>query len=245
MESPHHALTRAYRDILSDVPSYWFDRSRLEDPEYSKLSGLFLPGTSEAYLNAHRRIMVVGRETRAWNIVKTDAPFIDLDDYIQRAMSKQQGFLTKTMKLPQDRGASFFNFLRALACDQGEESIAWANLFSFSWNGKSPVQWEHFCELRTISEQLLKTQITILEPDVIVFANGASSAKFRQLYFPYKGEHSVCSRLADYRDEGIAIEQLWRFHLNDSIPCFRIQHPSSINTGARAARKRLLEELRK
>lgn len=244
MESPQQALACAYRAILSDVPKHWFDQSRVEDPEYSKLSGLFLPGTSDAYRDAGQRIMVVGRETRAWNVVNPTAPFIGLEDYIQRAMTKQQGFLTKALELPQDKGASFFNFLRALARDHGKESIAWANLFSLSWDGKSPMQWEHFHELRKISEQLLKTQIKILEPDVIVFANGASSARYRQVYFPHKGESSVCSRLADYRDEGVPIGQLWRFHLYDSISCFRIQHPSSISVGARAARQRLLEELR-
>jgi hypothetical protein len=244
MESPQQALVCAYRAILSDVPKHWLDQSRVEDPVYSKLSGLFLPGTSDAYLNAHNRILVVGRETRAWNVVSSYAPFVDLDDYIQRAMTKQQSFLSKALELPPDKGESFFNFLRALAPDHGKESIAWANLFSLSWNGKSPMQWEHFHELRKISERLLKTQIEILEPDVIVFANGASSARYRRVYFPHKGESSVCSRLADYRDEGVPIGQLWRFHLYDSISCFRIQHPSSISVGARAARQRLLEELR-
>lgn len=244
MESLQQALAQAYRTILSDVPSHWLDRSRVDDPVYSKLSGLFLPGTSDAYLNARQRIMVVGRETRAWNVVTSDNPFIDLDDYIQRAMAKQQRFISKALKLPQDKGASFFNFLRALARDHGEESIAWANLFGLSWNGKSPMRWEYIRELGEISKQLLKTQIEVLKPNVIIFANGASSAKYRHQYFPHTGERSVCSRLGDYRTEGFPIGQLWRFHLYDSIPCFRIQHPSSISVGARAARQRLLEELR-
>lgn len=37
-----------------------------------------------------------------------------------------------------------------------------------------------------ISEQLLKAQINILQPDVIIFANGASSARFRQGIFPIR-----------------------------------------------------------
>ncbi|PHX38609.1 hypothetical protein AO263_27490 [Pseudomonas sp. NZIPFR-PS5] len=176
--------------------------------------------------------------------MSSDAPFVDLDDYIQRAMTKQQSFLSKALELPRDKGESFFNFLRALAPDHGKDGIAWANLFCLSLNGTSPMQWENIRELREVSARLLKTQIEILKPNVIIFANGASSAKYRQLYFPHKGESSVCSRLADYRDEGVPIGQLWRFHPYDSIPCFRIQHPSSISVGARAARQRLLEELR-
>lgn len=243
MDSTQQTLTRAYRDILSDLPLHWLDRSRTHDDEFAKLSGLFLPGTSAAYQQASPRIMVVGRETRRWNVVTGQAPFLCLDDYIQRAMAKQQAHLVRYLPDPPDKGASFFNLLRALARDHGRDGIAWANLFSFAWNGKSPMRWANFPVLLEMSERLLKAQIEILEPDIVIFANGASSARFRQKYFPHKGEHSVCSKLADYREQGIAIDQLWQFHLNGTIQCYRIQHPSSISAASRAARRFLLERV--
>ena len=156
-------------------------------------------------------------------------------------MAIQQSHLAKELLAPPDKGASFFNLLRALDLDR--DGIAWANLFSFAWNGKSPMRWKNFPILLEISERLLKAQIEILKPNIIIFANGASSARYRQKYFPHKGERSVCSAVADYREQGIAIEQLWQFQLNGKIQCYRIQHPSSISTASRTARRFLLERV--
>ena len=243
MDSTHQALTRAYSEILSELPRHWLDRSRAHEPEFAKLSGLFLPGTSSAYEQAPRRIMVVGRETRLWNVVTNQAPFLHLDEYVQRAMAKQQAHLARHLPGAPDKGASYFNLLRSLASDHGFEGIAWANLFGFAWNGKSPMRWPNFPMLLDISERLLKAQIEILKPDTIIFANGASSARFRRKYFPHTGEHSVCTNLADYREQGIANDQLWQFHLNGTIQCYRIQHPSSISAASRRARHYLLKHV--
>lgn len=155
MDCTHHALTSAYREILSELPLHWLDRSRAHEPEFAKLSGLFLPGTSSAFEQTPRRIMVVGRETRQWNVVTSQAPFLSLDEYIQRAMAKQQAHLARHLPEPPDKGASYFNLLRSLACDHGYDGIAWANLFSFAWNGKSPMRWPNFPMLLQISERLL------------------------------------------------------------------------------------------
>jgi len=105
------------------------------------------------------------------------------------------------------------------------------------------MRWRHFEDLAKVSKRLLEAQITILRPDIIVFANGASSARIRQQFFPHKGELSVCSELGDYRMQGIPLNQLWRFRLHGSIQCYRIQHPSSVSAHSRAARRFLLDEI--
>jgi hypothetical protein len=244
MDSTQQALADAYRDVLADLPQHWLDCSRSHEGEYAKLSGLFLPGTSLGFHCAPQRILLVGRETRGWSVLKGDDKFENLETYICKAMAKQQDHLAKFISEPKDRGESFFNLLRDLANDHGTQGIAWANLFSFAWNKKSPMRWKHFAKLLEMSEQLLKVQISILQPDIIVFANGASSAKYRQGYFPHKGKSSVCSELSDFSKQGIPINQLWRFKLHQRIQCFRIQHPSSISIPSRAARRFLLEQLR-
>ncbi|WP_122550529.1 hypothetical protein [Pseudomonas viridiflava] len=244
MDSPQQALADAYRDVLKDLPQHWLDRSRSHEAKYAKLSGLFIGGISPAYLCAPKRILVVGRETRRWEVLKGDDTFESLEAYICKAMATQQDTLASFMARPKDRGESFFNLLRDLATNHGTENIAWANLFSFAWGEKSPMRWEHFPTLLKCSEQLLKVQIEILQPDIIIFANGASSARFRRGYFPHKGESSVCSELGDFREQGIPLDQLWRFKLHEHIQCFRIQHPSSISAASRAARRFLLEQLR-
>lgn len=244
MDSTQQALANAYHDMLTVLPQYWLDRSRSQDTEYAKLSGLFLPGTSTLYQLAPQKILVVGRETRCWDVLRGDDEFQSLKGYICKAMATQQDHLAMSMLKPRDRGASFFNLLRDLGDDHGTSSIAWANLFSFAWNKKSPMGWKHFSTLLKISEQVLKVQIEILQPDIIIFANGASSAKFRRRYFPHKGEGIVCTGIGDFCQEGIRRSQLLRFTLHKRIKCFRIQHPSSISAPSRAARRFLLDHLR-
>lgn len=243
MDHAQQSLAKIYRDILSDLPEHWLDCSRSHEAEYAKLSGIFLPGISPAYHCAPKKIMVIGRETRRWDVLKGEEKFESLETYVCKAMNKQQDHLAKFISKPKDRGESFFNLLRDLADDHGAQSITWANLFCFAWNKKSPMQWSNFEKLLQISEKLLKAQIKILRPDIIIFANGAKSAKYRQVYFPHKGESSVCSELGDFRKEGIPLNQLWRFKLHENIQCYRIQHPSSFSASARAARRFLLEEL--
>ncbi len=243
MESRQQQLITAYRQTLSDLPLHWLDRSREHEADFKHLSGLFLPGTSPLFEQAAKRIMVVGRETRRWDVLTAGKPFIDLDEYIQRAMAIQQRHLAKYIQDKADRGASFFNFLRELHQADQPIGIAWANLFSFAWQKGSPMRWRHFEDLAKVSKRLLEAQITILRPDIIVFANGASSAHIRQQFFPHKGEHSVCNDLGDYRAQGIPVNQLWRFRLHGSIQCYRIQHPSSLSAGSRAARRFLLEQI--
>jgi len=78
MGNAQQSLTRTYREILADLPLHWFDRSRAYEPEVAKLLGLFLPGTSQAFLQAKCRIMLVGRETRRWNVVNDKSPFLEV-----------------------------------------------------------------------------------------------------------------------------------------------------------------------
>lgn len=243
MESTHERLTSAYRDALASVPSHWLDRSRHNEADFAHLSGLFLPGVSTDYVQAQKRVMVVGRETRRWDIIKPDRPFLDLDEYIHRAMAIQQSHLAGYIQDKADKGQSFFNLLRKLRHADPSCGIAWANLFSFAWRRGSPMRWQHFEVLKAVSKQLLEAQIRILQPDIIIFANGASSARIRQEYFPHKGEFSVCTELGDYREQGIPVSQLWRFRLFGSIQCYRIQHPSSVSVPSRAARRFLLNEV--
>lgn len=243
MESKHQQLTEAYRQALSDLPLHWLDRSRDQEADFKHLSGLFLPGTSPEFEQATNRIMVVGRETRRWDVLTPGKPFADLDEYIQRAMAKQQSHFAKYLHCKTDRGASFFNFLREIRQADQTLGIAWANLFSFAWQRGSPMRWRHFTQLMQVSKRLLEAQIDILRPDIIVFANGASSARIRQQFFPHKGEHSVCSELGDYRMQGIPVNQLWRFRLHDSVQCYRIQHPSSVSAKSRAARRFLIDQI--
>lgn len=236
-------LACKYRDVLAELPPHWIDRSRASGAEFNALSDFFLPGTSEAYLSAPQRIMVIGRETKGWRYINKGAPYINLDDYIQRGMKQQQDSLAELIADKHDRGLSYFNLLRDIALNHGREGIAWANLFSCSWKKKSPSKWEHFSTLLDVSKRLLKIQIEVLKPDIIIFANGVTSRALQKSFFPNKGEDSVCSQHVNFKDQGFSIAQLWQFDLDERIRCYRIHHPSSSSTDARNARAYLLDQL--
>ncbi len=240
---PPSSLFAAYREILTPVDVALLDQSRHADPIYAGLSGLFLAGHSPNLTTASRRVMVVGRETRQWNVLQADRRFIDKNDYLKKATAESQNYLKKALAQSADPGCSFFNLMRDLAIRYGQDGIIWANLFCFSWRSGSPMKTDLFNTIRDISERLLKAQIIHLRPDVIIFANGSSSARVRQVFFPHKNPGSVCSNSRHYTEMGIAKGQLWSFRLYGEIPCYRIQHPSSRSRQARAARAALLQLL--
>lgn len=238
MDNPQ--LIKQYRSLLSDIDLALVNRRRATETAYAGLSGLFLASAPTTLHQAQHRIMVVGRETRAWNVLKAEESFSNIDEYIEKALFKQQGFMAKHLVKPKGQGCSFFNFLRAISARSGNEGLIWANLFCFSWKRSSPMRTTLFPIIKELSEQLLKLQIQALKPDIIIFANGTSTAAIRQQYFPHKGPESVCSESKHFVMQGIAKKQLWSFKLDNKYQCFRIQHPSSRSRDARAARDYLL-----
>ncbi|WP_313334696.1 uracil-DNA glycosylase family protein [Pseudomonas oryzihabitans] len=241
---PPSSLLARYREILAPLDVALLDRSRHADPIFAGLSGLFLAGHLPDVMTASRRVMIVGRETRQWNVLGADKPFVDKDAYLKIAIAKSQKFLKRALGQSADPGCSFFNLVRELAMQCGQEGIIWANLFCFSWKRGSPMKTDLFNTIRDVSERLLKAQIEHLRPDLIIFANGSSSARVRQTFFPHKNPGSVCSDSRHYTEMGIAKGQLWSFRLYGAIPCYRIQHPSSRSRQARAARTALLQLLK-
>jgi len=237
------AIAQAYLPILIDLEQHFLDRSREAEPGFAKLSGLFLPSVPVGFEQARHRIMVVGREPRGWTILKKNEPFISLDAYVKTALQMHQNYFAHTLPKPADRGASFFNLMRAISKQTGSEGMIWSNLFCASWAGNSPMTSPQFKTIRRYSELLLKKQIELFQPQTIIFANGASSVQVRRAFFPYEGEFSVCSEFGNYTANGIPQDHLWRFRLNGNIQCYRIQHPSNRRKEARAARQYLVNEI--
>lgn len=234
-------LYQAYFDILKDVNPAFFDKKSINNLNYSGFSGLFVSSTPDIW-EAGKRIMVIGRETRGWKIIDNDHPYISLDDYISRAMQVQKNFLAEYIETKRDRKSSFFNFLRDVASIVGTGNVAWANLFCCDWKKSIPTKKNttHYDDILKISESLLKKQIEILSPDIIIFANGVSSAKIRRKYFPLDGEKKVCRDIEKYDDFNMPDIELISFTLNEKIKCYRINHPSNWTKPAREARKFLM-----
>lgn len=221
-------LYQSYLDILKNYDEDLLNK-KPDSSAYSDLSGLFVTA-SPAQWEKGKRILVVGRETRGWNVVNENKPYTDLQSYIKESMEKQKNFLLKYIEKKKDPGFTFYNFLRDLGSHFGNDNIGWANLFCFDWKGSTPNQKNtpNYETIKELSGRLLKAAILDMEPDIIIFANGSSSAQVRREFFPLSGEAAVCSTpWVNYLDQKIEKIELESFVLYGKIKCYRINHPAN------------------
>jgi uracil-DNA glycosylase len=238
------SLADEYLRLLAGLDLSYLDQGHLNSKLGLGLSGLFLPSVSHAYESAKNKIMVVGRETRVWNVLKKDEQYIGLPQYVDSAMKIHRSYFDgQLLQKRNARGRSFHNFMRRVASRSGKDGLIYSNLFCFAWKKKNPESSPLFDEIKFLSQELLKAQIRLLSPDIIILANGISSTKDRQDCFPIRGEDNVCFNPRDYANEGIPRHQLWEFDLYGKIKCFRIHHPSACSEKAEKARQFVIDLL--
>ncbi|MGR0278748.1 hypothetical protein ACUM5Y_06775 [Marinomonas dokdonensis] len=214
------------------------------------LSNLFLPSINHEYSNAKNKIMIIGRETRDWN-TKSTYKISDVKNYVKESMDYHEGFLSRRLSETNSKGRSFHHFTRNIAKKTGEEGIIYSNLFCFSSKETLPKKSKVFDEIITLSEKIIRAQIRILKPDIIIFANGfdSTSLKIRRKFFPIDGPQNVCLNPKSYQEEyGISNKQLWSFELSfegRSIQAYRTYHPSAISKDAFSAHNFLIDLLPK
>lgn len=204
------ALTQRYLDILRPA------EARTLAAGVEGLSGIFLPSVSESYVQSPRKIMIVGKETRGWaRGLKFMSSFDSLEQYVAFLVGWHQALLVR-----QPASSKFFQFYRqanlrmVVGSAELPISIIWANLFCVSWHGKSPtkVPAPIFDRIKQISRDLLKAQIEILRPDVILFVTGPGYDCYLKEWFEIKE-----SRVIEKRS-------LWQFKA-DGIQAYRTTHP--------------------
>lgn len=234
------ALTERYLRILSEVDPAFFKQC-----QQGNLSDLFLASVPDGYSNAKNKIMIVGRETRCWNVKVATYP---LDTYIERAIDTQSNHFVKELEAKQTKGRSFHNFTRSVKNKCGVSGLIYANLFCFAWNKGLTLKAPDFQSvIEPLSIKLLQAQIEILKPDIIIFACGEKGIATRKKVIPNPPRESHLDM--DYIDKGIPNENLWKFSVEffgKSIECYRIKHPA--NRGrkvkfAKDAEKYLISEL--
>ena len=228
-------LAARYSNILSEMDLSLIEGSGTDNG----LSGIFLSTVGDGYANAANKIMVIGCETAGWTLLPPTGPD-GMADYIARSMAKHRRFLDKQLQSRNARGHTFHNFIRSVTRKSGSDGLVYANLFCFDWKQGSPMKHPRFAEIKRHSQALLKAQIDVLQPDIIIFANGMNTANCRREYFPIDGPGQVCTNGRDHVSAGIGRDHLWEFDLDGRIRCFRIHHPSARSKGAAHAREFLI-----
>jgi len=181
-------------------------------PEYS---GIFLPSASDKYWKSNIKTMIVGKEPRGWldnSCAGKLSQKFELDDVVASLKQHEESLRVDRPK------SKFIQFYRksCIALNSEKklgESIIWSNLICISRNKKSPVGSKSFDKVKALSEQLLRAQIEVLKPTVILFVTGTSYDKYIRAFFP--------ERAASIR---IVPGKLWSFKIDDA-QCFRTSHP--------------------
>lgn len=130
------------------------DRKYPEGKRPANLSGLFLTSVSDEYRHAKNKVMIIGRETRDWNILKQKEEFTNLNDYIQISMNKHQEFFKFQLEKRKNiKGNAFYSFTRSVANKCGKKGLIYSNLFCFAWKKGSPIHCEYFENIKKNSER--------------------------------------------------------------------------------------------
>ena len=243
-------LREAYLDILKDFDDSYLIPNKSDNPSIKELSGLFLTSVSPHYNEAKNKIMIIGRETKGWKWnEKKDVELVNRENCVDQALESHNMFFFRQLKKKNSRGQAFHNFTRSVAKKSGAEGLIYSNLFCFALNKSIPTFSPLFDDIKDLSEKLLRVQIKILRPDIILFMNGfdRASVAARRQYFPIEGDNKVCfKRKDDFVGYGISNKQLWSFDLkfeDQLIPAYRTYHPSAVSKKAKMGRDFLIQLL--
>lgn len=192
------------------------------DETKGALSGLFLPAASEEYLRSDVRVMLVGKEPRSWgrsisHLISSDRSTTALRDYVCAQMQYHRAEANK--RAGRSKFLQFRSRLQASVSatrGKGQGSVAWANLLCVSLNRRSARFGKTGDRIALLSRKLLKVQLELLAPDVVVFGSG----------YHYDG------LIKDLFDQdytnlpGIVPKEFWPFEARGQT-IYRVAHPQS------------------
>ncbi|WNC91309.1 hypothetical protein RI103_08180 [Paraburkholderia sp. FT54] len=203
-------LARSYLDILSahDLKEIFNGA-----PD---LSGLFLSSVPSQFSDATHRLMVVGMETKQWR--DKSCPFKNGEVNTLQKVIESMAVHSRCFDRPagRHRFLQFLNQVKKLTrarLPESEVAVVWANLFCVSDAGKTPTRTPTFAAIKVLSASLLRAQIKVVDPDVILFTTGAAYDAYLRDCFPDRTESTV-----------IEPKCLWQFRLGRTV-CYRTSHP--------------------
>ena len=182
---------------------------------FEELSGVFLPCPAESYFESSPRVMIVGQQTKGWRnkLCNLRNKRVVDDAGILASMYHTQTFARRGAK--QSAFMQFYRKASGRFCPGARDAAIWSNQFCLSYKSGSPTELptDAFKTVATLSYDLLKAQIEILQPDVVIFTTGPDRDKYIKECFP---EYETVEILEPRR--------LWHFRVG-GIHCFRISHP--------------------
>jgi hypothetical protein len=128
-------LQQEYLNILSKLDESFFNEKHSNSKKIEGLSSLFLASEPDNYWHAKNKIMIIGAETRGWEIKLTEE--YCLKNYTRSSIEQNKHFFKRMMNEPRTKKITFHDFTRAVADKSGHEGLIYSNLFCFDWNKKA------------------------------------------------------------------------------------------------------------
>ena len=205
LESLQEKLDSFYVRTLAEAKPL-FDESHLQ-----KLSAPLLISIPEEYLSAPIRVMFVGKETNGW-WGKLGA-YYKAENALPALMTRYRHQMEKSKW-----SGRFFHMLKRTAQELAgaqTNAIIWTNLMRMDWEqgkGFSRNSKDFSAALTKISQEMLRFEVDLLRPDVIIFACGSSYDSVIKATFPERANSNPIVKRA-----------LWQFNIGGAL-CFRTLH---------------------
>lgn len=240
----HEQLRQRYSEILNKVEYQTLILEIANDHKNGRgkgFSDILLGFVPNGYEIAEHKILVVGRETRGWRLDDNFSIVKYNDNMIEKSMQKSKSWVNENLTGKHSKGAkgkAFFNFVRKIGNKVGENGILWANTFAVDFKKSIPNNHELFTLIKSLSKELLQSQIDVLKPDIILFIGGKKSLLARREYFP------------DLKGDGVSIHGLpikylekFTFDGQEKPICYRTYHPCYRGRNAQKGLNTLIEIL--
>ena len=185
--------------------------------DLNRFSAPLLMNINDQYLDACPKVLLVGQETCGWGDDISLLKFLkDDEDRIKELINKYDKF---NFACKDRHNTPFWRFYRELHKKLKIDfkglhpnSIAWTNLFKFDYNGKA-LSNEQKGIFKSINGEILKREIEIIKPDIILFVTGFGYDNFIKEFFPNQVyEKIVTGFLARIRHESLPANTFRTFH---------------------------------
>ena len=216
-------IVKAHLNILDEIQSKLsaFYPSALAEAGFTsehheELSLPHFLSVSQEYVDAGVRVMFVGKETNGWKgrLGRYFDGTCSVDDLVERHRSQ--------MAESGGQGA-FLHVLDRIAREftgGTRKSIIWANLMKMDWcqgRNRSRNSVKHSEQLRAFSRKVLRFEVELLKPDIILFGTGGTR--------PY--DDAIKAAFPNFSNsERLVHKALWRFDIGN-IACCRLRHPQA------------------
>ena len=179
------------------------------------LSGVFLPCPAETYYASKRRVLVVGQETRGWRNKSCSLRATSQVNDAEVAASMQATWEFASHGARRSKFMQFYRQVSAQVSPGTRDAVVWSNQFCVSFESGSPVRLPHaiFHVVKELSYDLLRAQLDILQPQVVIFTTGPARDRYLKECFP----HYQTVKVFEPR-------RLWHFKIGE-IHCLRTSHP--------------------